>query len=97
MTGMLNTAPQWSHARGNAVVPSPWQATTVGEGPGSFDGRARPEVVGTNFFDEREDVLSTLDCEAGYGSQLIHGQLEVVWSIRHRSILADAVDPEADR
>ena len=29
MTGMLNTAPQWSHARGNAVVLSRWQATAV--------------------------------------------------------------------
>ena len=27
---MLNTAPRWSHARGNAVVPSPWQATSHG-------------------------------------------------------------------
>ena len=28
MTAMINHAPRWSHARGNAVVPSRWQATT---------------------------------------------------------------------
>ena len=27
MTAMLNPAPRWSHARGNTVVPSRWQAT----------------------------------------------------------------------
>ena len=27
MTAMINHAPRWSHARGNTVVPSRWQAT----------------------------------------------------------------------
>ena len=27
MTAMLTLAPKWSHARGNTVVPSRWQAT----------------------------------------------------------------------
>ena len=31
MTAMINHAPRWSHARGNAVVPSRWQATVVGK------------------------------------------------------------------
>ena len=30
MTAMLNPAPKWSHARGNTVVPSRWQATCNG-------------------------------------------------------------------
>ena len=37
MTAMLTLAPKWSHARGNTVVPSGWQAT--------FRGRAWQEVV----------------------------------------------------
>ena len=65
---------------------------TVGEGPGSFDGRAGPGVVGANHFEEKENFLSTLYCEAGYDSQLVHGQLKVAWCIRHPSIL-----PEAER
>jgi len=27
MTAMINHTPRWSHARGNTVVPSRWQAT----------------------------------------------------------------------
>ena len=30
MTAMINHTPRWSHARGNTVVPSRWQATTTG-------------------------------------------------------------------
>jgi hypothetical protein len=31
MTAMLNPTPRWSHARGNTVVPSHWQATQCQE------------------------------------------------------------------
>lgn len=46
MTGMLNTAPQWSHARGSAVAPSPWQATYVAntEVRGTIATTNRPAV-----------------------------------------------------
>ena len=34
---MLTYTPRWSHARGNTVVPSPWQAT-----PGEVVGNRCP-------------------------------------------------------
>src|SRR6478609_5652760 len=41
MTAMLNPAPRWSHARGNTVVPSRWQATH-----GLLDGCEIEPIVG---------------------------------------------------
>ena len=51
MTAMINHTPRWSHARGNTVVPSRWQATRVTQydqhsvrcGCGRVSTAARPE------------------------------------------------------
>ena len=52
MTAMINHAPRWSHARGNAVVPSRWQATTYtgqSQAGWTINGNSQYVVIGGEF------------------------------------------------
>src|SRR5664279_241543 len=69
MTVMINYAPRWSHARGNTVVPSRWQATGVfgGQRVGGLRGQRRG-VETRDLAEGGDDVVDhAADTDGGVG------------------------------